>query len=125
MKNNYKSRGRQNRSWKGKKTKMQWINLSPKELRRLTDMCERVKFLKEEITAKISLREEAGNWTFVYMGADQDAWSVASNLGFAQGNVMSYASASTAASFNNLASSTTATSCSASTQTRGFFTGGN
>lgn len=83
------------------------------------------KFSKEEIAAKIKRREEAGNWTFVYMGADQDAWSVASNLGFAQGNVMSYASASTATMFGNLANSTTTASSSTSTQTRGFFTGGN
>jgi uncharacterized protein YegL len=83
------------------------------------------KFTKEEIIAKIKQREEAGNWTFVYMGADQDAWAVASNLGFAQGNVMSYASASTATTFGNLATSTTTASSTTSTQTRGFFTGGN
>lgn len=81
------------------------------------------KFLKEEIIAKIKRREAAGNWTFVYMGADQDAWSVASNLGFAQGNVMSYASTSTATTFGNLATSTTTASSSTATQTRGFFGG--
>ena len=79
------------------------------------------KFSKEEITAKIKRREAAGNWTFVYMGADQDAWSVAGNLGFAQGNVMSYASTSTNAVFSNLATSTTTASSSTVTQTRGFF----
>jgi hypothetical protein len=83
------------------------------------------RFIREEIITKIQLREEAGNWTFVYMGADQDAWSVASNLGFAQGNVMSYASASTATTFGNLATSTTTASSFTTAQTRGFFTGGN
>jgi uncharacterized protein YegL len=79
------------------------------------------EFSREAITAKIKHREEAGNWTFVYMGADQDAWAIAGNMGFAQGNVMSYASASTNTVFADLAASTTTTSSSTSTQTRGFF----
>ena len=59
----------------------------------MTDGFENVsrEFDKEQIVAKIKRREEAGNWTFVYMGADQNAWDAASTLGFAKGNVLSYA----------------------------------
>lgn len=32
-----------------------------------------------------------GNWTFVFMGANQDSWSNARNLGFDQGSVMDFA----------------------------------
>ena len=32
------------------------------------------RFTKEQINSEIKLREDAGNWTFVYLGADQDAW---------------------------------------------------
>ncbi len=76
---------------------------------------------KETITARLKRREDAGNWTLVYMGADQDAWGIASTLGFAQGNVLSYASADAGVVFNSLAESTTATSGSTNISTRSFF----
>jgi len=79
------------------------------------------EFRKEDIAAKIKRREEASNWTFTYLGADQDAWAVASNLGFAQGNVMSYASGQTNQVFSRLANATTTASSATSTQTYGFF----
>lgn len=82
------------------------------------------EFTKEMITAKIKLREQAGNWTFVYMGADQDAWAVASSLGFAQGNVLSYASATTGTVMHNLATSTTTASSGTTRSVKTFFTGG-
>ena len=81
------------------------------------------KFSKESITARMKRREEAGNWTFVYLGADQDAWAIASNLGFAQGNVLSYAAAATNTTFGILARSTTTASNTSSTNTRTFFDG--
>jgi len=81
------------------------------------------KFSKEMITSKIELREKIGNWTFVYMGADQDAWAVASNLGFAQGNVMSFASTTTGTVFHNLASTTTTASSGTARSVKTFFTG--
>lgn len=79
------------------------------------------QFNKETITARMKRREEAGNWTFVYLGADQDAWAAASGLGFAQGNVLSYASADAGPMFINLATSTTASGTSTATQSRTFF----
>jgi uncharacterized protein YegL len=79
------------------------------------------KFSKENIAARMKRREEAGNWTFVYLGADQDAWAIASTLGFAQGNVMAYASADAGPMFSNLATSTTTSATSTATQSRTFF----
>jgi hypothetical protein len=72
---------------------------------------------------KIKQREAAGNWTFVYLGADQDAWSIAGDLGFAPGNVMAYASAATSDVFSELAVATASASSSTAMQTRSFFSG--
>jgi hypothetical protein len=36
--------------------------------------------------------EHKGNWTFVFLGANQDSWMVASRMGFARGNVMDWMS---------------------------------
>ena len=73
---------------------------------------------KEMITAEMKKREEAGNWTFTYLGADQDAWSIASGLGLAKGNVMSYAGNQTAQVFRRLATATSTTSSTGQPQTR-------
>jgi len=34
--------------------------------------------------------EKKGNWTFVFMGANQDAWATAQQYGFSAGNTMSW-----------------------------------
>lgn len=41
--------------------------------------------IKELISAK-----EKQGWTFVYLGANQDAWAVGSGMGFSIGNTLSY-----------------------------------
>lgn len=79
------------------------------------------KFSKEAIVARMKRREAAGNWTFVYLGADQDAWSIARDLGMAKGNVMSYASAESPQMFTSLASSTSTSATSTAPSTRSFF----
>jgi Mg-chelatase subunit ChlD len=38
-----------------------------------------------------ALIEEKSDWTFVYLGANQDAWAVGTKMGIAAGNTMSYA----------------------------------
>lgn len=75
---------------------------------------------KAQIVAQIKKREEAGNWTFVYLGADQDGWAIAQELGLPIGNVLSYTSDSTIQTFQNLATATSATR--GFTQTHTFFT---
>jgi len=62
----------------------------------LTDGYENAsrEFTREQIFAIIQEKTKKG-WTFVYLGADQDAWDVSQNLGFSQGNTLSYNSAKT------------------------------
>ena len=52
--------------------------------------------------------EEQGNWTFVYLGANHDAWAVAQKYGFQRGNTMSTISTKqgVVASYSVLARST-------------------
>lgn len=78
-----------------------------------------------------------GNWTFTYMGANQDAWANAAKYGIAAGNVMAWASTDvgTMTAFRGLAAATANYSASVSqnpslstTQTKDFFknnTGGD
>jgi uncharacterized protein YegL len=76
------------------------------------------EYVKKDITTGIKEREDKGAWTFVYLGADQDAWSVAGDLGMYAGNTMSFASGEMQSTFDQLAGATTAT---AGRQTRNFF----
>lgn len=82
------------------------------------------EYKKDMIVSEIKKREEASNWTFVYLGADQNAWSIAGDLGFAKGNVLSYASSNTVQTFHRLSEATSTCSSTGNTQTRSFF-GGN
>lgn len=64
------------------------------------------------------------NWTFVYLGADQDALRVASRLGFPEGNVKSFASAKMRETMKNLSAATTAyraTRADTSAASKNFF----
>lgn len=79
------------------------------------------EFNKETIVTELKKREEAGNWTIVYMGADQDAWAVAGGLGIAKGNVLSYASTGTSTVFRGLATNTSTTSGGTMDSTTSFF----
>lgn len=79
------------------------------------------RYGKEEITARLARRQAAGNWTLVYMGADQDAWQSAQVLGLSQGNVLSYASKETTQAFRSLALSTSATTTNPATSTALFW----
>jgi uncharacterized protein YegL len=80
---------------------------------------------RASIVDGIAKRQQAGNWSFIYMGADQDAWPEASKLGIAQGNTMSYASGQTEQAFAGLSDATVSASVgyakTGSAQTFGFF----
>ena len=78
------------------------------------------RFSKEQVTGEIQQREAAGNWTFVYLGADQDAWAAAQGLGFAAGNVKAYRSVDTKDVFQKLSRSTTRYSASSVVQSKNF-----
>jgi len=55
------------------------------------------------IRALIKEKEKEGTWTFVYLGANQDAWGVGKGLGLHQGNVMDYNGIDTGDTFGHLA----------------------
>jgi len=78
------------------------------------------RFTKEQVTTEMKLREAAGNWTFVYLGADQDAWAASQGLGFAAGNVAAYAGHATSGVFRALAHSTIRYSASSVRQSSSF-----
>lgn len=80
------------------------------------------RFTKEQVVSAIKAREAAGTWTFVYLGADQDAWAAAAGLGFAAGNVAGYAGSGTLGVFRKLAYSTARYSASAAPNVRNFGT---
>ncbi len=44
-----------------------------------------------EAIYRLIKEKEAEGWTFVYLGANYDAWDVGQSIGLAQGNTMSYA----------------------------------
>lgn len=47
------------------------------------------EFDRKKIFDKIDEKKKAG-WTFVFLGADQDAWLTSETLGISKGNTMSY-----------------------------------
>ena len=42
------------------------------------------------LTDLIKKLEQKGNWTFVFLGANQDSWAVASKMGFSFGNTLNW-----------------------------------
>jgi Mg-chelatase subunit ChlD len=70
--------------------------------------------------------QKEGNWTFVFMGANQDAWSTASGFGFMKGNTLSYLSTSRGTNqvFMALSNSTTQFVSAKAMSTADFFAGG-
>lgn len=77
--------------------------------------------------------EKKGNWTFTYMGANQDAWANASKMGISAGNTMAWASTTrgTATAFSDVAMASVNYAAFAgagggaggSLNTKGFFSG--
>lgn len=50
---------------------------------------------------------QAKGWTFVYLGANQDAWKVGATFGLAKGQTMSYSTADMAGTMSTLSAATT------------------
>lgn len=74
----------------------------------MTDGCDNASrkhtasSLKELITQK-----ETEGWTFVFLGANQDAWTVGQTFGMAKGNTFTYDTANMAATMSTLSTATT------------------
>jgi hypothetical protein len=73
------------------------------------------EFDNAKVKALIKAKEAEGNWTFVYLGANQDAWAVGASFGMAAGNTMSYQTANTKNVFQNLVGATMMRSATFST----------
>lgn len=78
------------------------------------------EFTRDGIFSLISEKKKAG-WTFVFLGADQDAWAAGYALGLDKGNVMSYASADTGKAFQRAAAGTVSYTQRGGGQTSDFF----
>jgi Mg-chelatase subunit ChlD len=67
--------------------------------------------------------QESHGWTFVYLGADQNAWSHAQHLGLHMGNTMSYDSMHTSAMYKSLGAQTVGYAHSSDLTSKNFFGG--
>lgn len=65
------------------------------------------EFNAEGVKVLIKDKEAAG-WTFVFLGANQDAWAVGQTFGMAKGNTMTYAAGNVAGAMETLSGATTA-----------------
>ena len=73
------------------------------------------------ISDRIKALSDKGNWTFVFMGADQDAWAAAAPLGIPPANTLSYASAQTGATMEQTTGATLKHLKSGARATRDFY----
>lgn len=48
------------------------------------------EFKSEDIKAMVALQESVYKWNFIYLGANQDAFSVAGNIGVSMGKAMNF-----------------------------------
>lgn len=64
------------------------------------------RFRKHHIVNKIQGKEKLGNWTFVYMGANQDAMVEGAALGVQRGNSIHYTTHDTKTYYSKLAAGT-------------------
>lgn len=79
------------------------------------------EWTQDAVKALIAEKEALGNWTFIYLGADQNAWAKAQHLGMSAGNTMSYNSSQTKGMYKNLAARTSSYGVSGSSATMCFF----
>lgn len=78
---------------------------------------------RQQIADLIKTKEGEGNWTFAYIGANQDAWAVSSSIGVQHGNTSSYVPtpAGTSVAFRSVSQGTIAYATQDSAQSAAFF----
>lgn len=64
------------------------------------------KFTNEIVKKLIKDKEAQGNWTFVFLGADMDAWEQGATMGFSSANTASYDAGNMAGTMRAVAKST-------------------
>ena len=82
------------------------------------------EYTQEQLKTKIAELEKEGNWSFVFLGANQDSWANASKIGISQMNTANFVAtdAGMAKSMRTMASNTGNFAMSASGATAKFFT---
>lgn len=63
------------------------------------------EYTLDAVKALVQAKEQEG-WTFVYLGANQDAWKVGQAFGLSKGNTMSYSTSQMESTMSNLAAAT-------------------
>lgn len=64
------------------------------------------EFTQQRIFQMIAERKARGNWTFVFLGADQDAYAASASMGLSGANTISYGSADTGKTVRGLGKTT-------------------
>lgn len=65
------------------------------------------EYTREQVFDLVKEHEKEG-WTFLFLGANQDAWASGSQIGLAQGNTLSYNTVDTINTIRSLGGATTA-----------------
>lgn len=79
------------------------------------------EFSRDKIFKLIDEKKGLGNWTFAFLGADQDAYAASAAIGISAGNTLSYDSADTEATFGNLTEATSGAALSEKPASPNFF----
>jgi len=81
------------------------------------------EFTDKDLKEAMARLEKKGNWTFVFLGANQDSYAVAQQFGLSAQNVSNYNSSDigTRGTFSKMATNTTMYAASASLNTQSFF----
>lgn len=84
------------------------------------------EFSESAVKELIQSKEKAGGWSFVFIGANQDAWTTGTSLGVRSTNVSNYSTGQTKAMFTRLGAATARYADSASrgldVATQSYFT---
>ena len=78
------------------------------------------EFTHDSISSLIAEKKAKG-WTFVFLGADQDAWLTSESLGIPKGNSLSYNSSDTRGAFQEVATASVSYAITGGKQTSEFF----
>lgn len=81
------------------------------------------EYTDKDLKTKVKELEKSGNWSFVYLGANQDAWAAGQKFGMQAGNVAAFVATSGGIqqTMQTMAANTRAYSAQATMQTQSFF----
>lgn len=81
------------------------------------------EYTSKDMTKLIHGLEKKGNWTFTYLGANQDAWAAAQSMGFQKGNVSGYSATAqgTAGAFTTMSANSAMFVSSGASNSKAFY----